>query len=120
MDRDGLVTPRLLTRQEAAGYCGLTESGFSSWMARRLVPGPLPGTKRWDRKALDLALDRLSGIPPETAAPARDDAEDSIPALRRRYQEWKARRAGPLHGRGLSSAATGGERRAGGGRPGGS
>jgi hypothetical protein len=87
------LTPRLLTRQQAAGYCGLTESGFSSWIARRLVPGPLPGTKRWDRKALDLALDRLSGILPEAATPACDDAEDGLPALRRRYQEWKVRRA---------------------------
>ena len=92
MDRDGLITPRMLTRQQGGEYCGLTENGFFSWTVRQIVPGPLPGTKRWGRKALDLALDRLSGIPPEAATSAPAQAEDSIPALRRRYQEWKARR----------------------------
>ena len=57
--------PRLLTRQQAAERCGLTESGFSTWVVRKLVPGPLPGTRRWDAKALDQAIDRLSGLDPE-------------------------------------------------------
>lgn len=60
-----VLEPRLLTRQQAAGRCGLTESGFSTWVVRRLVPRPLPGTRRWDAKALDQALDRLSGLDPE-------------------------------------------------------
>jgi hypothetical protein len=29
----------------------------------RRAPKPLPGTRRWDRKAIDLALDQISGIP---------------------------------------------------------
>lgn len=60
-----IIEPRLLTRQQAAERCGLTESGFSSWVIRKLVPGSLPGTRRWDAKALDQALDRLSGLNPE-------------------------------------------------------
>lgn len=60
-----VLEPRLLTRQQAAARCGLTESGFSSWVVRKLVPGPLPGTRRWDARALDQALDRLSGLDPE-------------------------------------------------------
>ncbi len=65
MGQVAIVTPRLLTRQQAAERCGLTESGFSTWVVRRLVPGPLPGTRRWDVKALDQALDRLSVLYPE-------------------------------------------------------
>ena len=56
-----VLEPRLLTRYQAAERCCLTESGFSSWVARGLVPGPLPGTRRWDAKALD----KLSGLGPE-------------------------------------------------------
>ena len=60
-----LIAPRLLTRQQAAERCGLTESGFSTWVVRKIVPGPLPGTRRWDAKALDQAIDRLSGLNPD-------------------------------------------------------
>ena len=56
------VQPRGLTREDAASYCGLTPKGFDEWVKRGLVPGPIPGTQRWDRKAIDLALDQASGI----------------------------------------------------------
>lgn len=59
---------RLLTIAEAAEYCRLTTEGFRAWQEKGLVPGPIPGTRRWDRKALDLALDRLSGL--DTASSA--------------------------------------------------
>jgi hypothetical protein len=26
------------------------------------MPGPIPGTHKWDRKAIDASLDRLSGL----------------------------------------------------------
>lgn len=66
--REALPTgmqPRMLTREEAAAYCGLSPEGLSDWMRRGLVPRPIPGTHRIDRKALDAALDKLSGIEPE-------------------------------------------------------
>src|SRR5215207_1565468 len=53
---------RLLGKKEAAAYCGLSERGFGNWVAKGLVPRALPGTARWDQKALDYALDRLSGL----------------------------------------------------------
>lgn len=56
------IERRGLTRDEAAEYCGLGLDAFDDWRRRDLVPGPMPGTKRWDRKALDLALDKLSNI----------------------------------------------------------
>ncbi len=53
---------RGLTKSEAAAHCGLSCSGFDAWRKLGRVPGPMEGTHRWDIKALDDALDRLSGI----------------------------------------------------------
>lgn len=60
------VSPRVLTRQEAAAYCGLTLSGFHDWVTKGRLPPALPGTRRWDRVAIDAALDRLSGLGPSS------------------------------------------------------
>jgi hypothetical protein len=73
------LKPRGLTRGDAAAYCGLTPEGFDDWVKRGVVPGPIAGTQRWDRKAIDLALDRASGI-----ATIKDSA----------FDEWKRRHAG--------------------------
>ncbi|MCF6200197.1 MAG: hypothetical protein L3J67_12555 [Hyphomicrobiaceae bacterium] len=54
--------PRGINIDEAASYCGLSVSGFRAWVRRGKVPGPLPGTHRWDLRAIDMALDKLSGI----------------------------------------------------------
>lgn len=56
------IDRRCLTREQAAEYCGVSPSGFSAWQRQGLVPGPIPGTNRWDRKALDAALDKASGL----------------------------------------------------------
>jgi hypothetical protein len=53
---------RGMTHEHAAAYLELTVSGFDDWVRRGLIPGPIKGTKRWDRKAIDLALDRASEI----------------------------------------------------------
>ncbi len=53
---------RLLSRREAAAYCGRTPSSFSDWVARGILPRALPGTRSWDRHAIDAAIDRLSGL----------------------------------------------------------
>lgn len=63
------IEPRCLTKDEAAAYCGLTASGFAAWCRQGIVPGPIPGTKRWDRKALDAALDKASGLRHAEAEP---------------------------------------------------
>ena len=68
--RDPAYTPQIMfrqrrgmTREEAAAYCGCESiAAFSDWVRRGIVPGPLPGTHRWDRKAIDAALDRASGL----------------------------------------------------------
>ena len=57
------IPKRGLTAQQAAEYCGCeTVDAFMGWVKRRIVPGPIPGTHRWDRKAIDLALDQISGL----------------------------------------------------------
>jgi hypothetical protein len=69
-----VTEPRLMTGTEAAAYLGLTPGSFSKWVADGRAPKPLPGTRRWDRKAIDLALDKISGIP--TAPPSKEDREE--------------------------------------------
>lgn len=64
------IVPRGLTREDAAEYCGVTAWTLDKYVQRGLLPGPMPGTKRWDRKALDIALDQLSNI----AAPSAPKA----------------------------------------------
>lgn len=53
---------RLIDRTKAARYCNLSTSAFSDWVRKGKLPGPLPGTARWDLKAIDHALDVLSGL----------------------------------------------------------
>lgn len=49
-----------LTRDQAAELCGLTTAGFDSWVRRGIVPGPIKGTRRWSRAALERAVSGLS------------------------------------------------------------
>jgi hypothetical protein len=69
-----------MTGPDVAAYLGITSATFAKWVANGRAPKPLPGTRRWDRKAIDLTLDRLSGIPP--APMSREDlAEEAV-------QQW--------------------------------
>lgn len=53
---------RLLSRGAAAAYCGVSVATFSGWVAAGHMPRPLFGSRRWDRKAIDIALDKASGL----------------------------------------------------------
>ncbi|ACF01532.1 conserved hypothetical protein [Rhodopseudomonas palustris TIE-1] len=54
---------RGMTKEEAAAYCGCeTLAAFDQWRKKGIVPDAIPGTNRWDRKAIDQALDRASGL----------------------------------------------------------
>jgi hypothetical protein len=59
---DFVNAPRLLTRDQAAAYCGVGATTLNDWMEREIIPGPVPGTHRWDRKAIDAFLDILSRL----------------------------------------------------------
>lgn len=65
MLRPDQIVPRGLTKTDAAAYCGVSEDGFDLWVKKGIVPGAIPGTQRWDRKAIDWYLDRASGLPTE-------------------------------------------------------
>ena len=71
---------RGLSKQEAADYCGCkTLAAFDRWRRAGVVRiDPIPGSNIFDRKALDVALDRASGLVTESA-------EELTP-----YQRWKA------------------------------
>lgn len=56
------VTPRLMTRAEAAAYCSMSPSRFSQLVKAGTMPAAIPGTTRYDRIAIDRALDKLSGL----------------------------------------------------------
>jgi hypothetical protein len=48
--------PLVLTRPEAAAMCRVSMSGFDSWVRRGIIPGPIPGTRRWSRIGIERAL----------------------------------------------------------------
>ena len=73
------LTPRLISRGAAAAYCGLSVQGFGRWVQLGRLPGPIPGTARWDLKAIDIALDSASCISNAATSP---------------LDEWIAKRAG--------------------------
>jgi hypothetical protein len=75
------ISKRGLTIGEAAEYVGLSVSGFRNWIQRGGVSCKIRGTRRYDLKALNAALDSLSGFTKS------EPAERLSP-----YDHWKTRR----------------------------
>jgi len=84
--------PRRLTRDWAAAYCGVSPSTLDRMVKNGTLPPPDPN-KRFDRHAIDRALDKLSGIAQES-----DNANDQI-------DQWAIKRRPQKHG---NHQATGG------------
>lgn len=82
-------SPRLIGRREAADYLGIGMSTFSLWVSTHKMPQAVPGTRKWDRRAIDDKLDQISGI-----GAANDNVEDEIQKWRRERDARKAQRAG--------------------------
>lgn len=64
---------RVLNRGEAASYVGVSPGHFETLVLSGTLPFPLPGygrTRRWDRAAIDQALDRASGLSTLLGAPS--------------------------------------------------
>src|SRR5262245_415462 len=72
---------RGLTAEQAAEHLGLSVPGFHAWVKRQGIQCRIPGSNRYDLRALDAAIDKLMGMAP--AAPER--------ALTP-YAAWKAER----------------------------
>jgi excisionase family DNA binding protein len=59
--------PRILRREMAAAYLGVSASYLEKLVKAGTVPGPLPlgdNVRGWDRQDLDAAIDRLKGHAP--------------------------------------------------------
>jgi hypothetical protein len=69
MKADNDNGPRLMTRAQAAAYCGCGLSSFSRWVAVGIMPGPVAGTRRWDRLAIDAMIGKVGAAvaEPESA-----------------------------------------------------
>lgn len=81
-----MTSPRLLSGSDAAAYFGVTPATFTKWVSAGTAPPPIPNTRRWDRKALDLALDKASGIVAPSIVPDTQEIED---AWERKYAARK-------------------------------
>ena len=64
-----MTEPRLLTKSEAAAYCRCSLSAFDDWIRRGIMPSSIPGTHRWDRKAIDKDHPFVERAPARSAAP---------------------------------------------------
>jgi hypothetical protein len=74
-----MIESRGMSKEQAAAYAGCeTLSAFNDWIRRGIMPRPIPGTHKWDRKAIDAALDRMSGL------------DSTIQPQQLPYDFWKA------------------------------
>ncbi|MDX0997054.1 hypothetical protein GOL26_19180 [Sinorhizobium medicae] len=86
-------SPRLIGRKEAAAYCGISPTCFSMWVASHKMPPAIPGTRKWDKRAIDAKLDEISGLAttePEDVKWMRENDEAQQPASN--YEDWKAKK----------------------------
>nr|WP_321459662.1 hypothetical protein [uncultured Cohaesibacter sp.] len=56
------MTPRLISKQAAADYLSVCVATLDSYIQQGLLPGPVANTRRFDRLAIDRALDKLSNL----------------------------------------------------------
>jgi hypothetical protein len=68
--------PLVMTRQEAADICSISVQTFDIWVRKGIVPGPIPGTRRWSRVAIEVALSGGHVAPPSES--------DQSP-----FEQWK-------------------------------
>ena len=59
------LTPRLLSKAEAAAYCGIKATRFTEWVRQGIIPPAIPGTRKWDKRAIDAKFDQIAGIQPD-------------------------------------------------------
>ena len=54
---------RLQTKNGICEYLGhISQATYDAWQAKGLVPGPVPGTNRYDLRQHDHVLDRKLGL----------------------------------------------------------
>jgi hypothetical protein len=65
------MTPRLLCRDAAATYCGVTAKAFDEHVKPHVPPVEIGTRRLWDVRALDRWLDQKAGLIP-TVRPIED------------------------------------------------
>jgi predicted DNA-binding transcriptional regulator AlpA len=72
------IAPRGLNVHQVAEYIGISAPTFLLAVAAGRYPKPIPFGRRdvWDKKAVDLAMDRESGIMEVSAKPAHSGTDD--------------------------------------------
>jgi hypothetical protein len=53
---------RLVSDKEAAAEIGIPLATFKAWVEMGRLPKPIPDCDKYDLKAIDAALDRISGL----------------------------------------------------------
>jgi hypothetical protein len=75
-----MAEPRLMRPRQLRQYLGVSGAGLKRLRDKGLIPEPLPGTRMYDRAAVDRALDRQSD-PKATMASDEDE-------LIQRARQW--------------------------------
>lgn len=71
------MTARLVSKDGICEYLGqISASTYDAWHAKGIVPGPVRGTNRYDIRAHDAALDRISGLDKANAGATLSPLED--------------------------------------------
>jgi len=76
-----MIQPRLLRRAQVLELLNVRSSTLARWIERGIIPPPIDGTARWDRLAIERALDRAGQV-----------AEPSPPSLAERASRWEKSR----------------------------
>src|SRR5215831_3032619 len=82
-----MIEPRGLSKEQAAAYAGCqTLSAFNDCIRRGIMPDRFPGTHKWDRRAIDAALARLSGLQPKLSPNYHHTTRGRHPKMRVRLK----------------------------------
>ena len=57
-----------LSKAEACDLLGVTTAAFDDWRRKGILPAPIPGTRRWSRRAIQHSIDRGLDISPADEA----------------------------------------------------
>lgn len=101
------LTPRFLSREQAAAYLGVSATVFDAEVAAGLWPQPArrgerAGRLTWDRHLIDAWADRASGLhhlaaAPPPPAPAEQPPESPLAAAERLALERSLHASPPKH-----------------------
>lgn len=73
---------RLQTKEGICDYLGgIAPATYDLWQGKGIVPGPVPGTNRYDVRAHDHLLDRRSGLSAPRALSPLEELEQGYGSI---------------------------------------